>query len=105
MWKAQMLAAAGDFSGYRALGYSDEQIAALSGEAESNAETEGTSEYGLLTSIKINQEKGIYRWNGKRYDSLSSMEAAINEIGLTDEEIAQLNQNAAKYGLLFEPER
>ena len=105
--KARLLAAAGDFSGYKALGYSDGQIAVLSGEAESNADVAKDAATEKMRDevsfdINIDRENRIYTWGETPYDDLDSMVEAINERGLTDEELEELNRNAAKYDIRFE---
>lgn len=153
--KAQTLAAGGDFSGYKALGYTDQEIAGLksaynkaqagSKRGDSSASedvyavmykagirSEGdayawllstgynTTQAGKLagyyadwmknqggsgnsgsdgkTSLDWDQDEGIFTWNGKQYNSVTSLAAAIDSAGLSDEEKRTVERKFKLFG-------
>lgn len=161
--KAQTLAAGGDFSGYKALGYTDQEIAGLksaynkaqasarsgksggtsgtSGDVYSQMYNAGVRSYddayawlraagygttdanryanGLVNKIKSgdfesggdagsgsggktsldwDQDEGIFTWNGKQYNSVTSLAAAIDSAGLSDEEKRTVERKFKLFG-------
>lgn len=162
MAKAQTLAAGGDFSGYKALGYTDQEIAGLKsaynkaqasvrsgksggtsgkGDVYSQMYNAGVRSYddayawlraagygttdanryanGLVNKIKSgdfessgnsgsgsggktsldwDQDEGIFTWNGKQYNSVTSLAAAIDSAGLSDEEKRTVERKFKLFG-------
>ena len=161
--KAQTLAAGGDFSGYKALGYTDQEIAGLKsaynkaqasvrsgksggtggkgGDVYSQMYNAGVRSYddayawlraagygttdanryanGLVnkiksgdfesggdagsgsggkTSLNWDQDEGIFTWNGKQYNSVTSLAAAIDSAGLSDEEKRTVERKFKLFG-------
>lgn len=159
--KAQTLAAGGDFSGYKALGYTDQEIAGLKsaynkaqasarsgksggtggkggdvysqmynagvrsyddayawlraagyGTTDANRyanglvnkiksgdfESSGGSGSGGKTSLDWDQDEGIFTWNGKQYNSVTSLAAAIDSAGLSDEEKRTVERKFKLFG-------
>lgn len=159
--KAQTLAAGGDFSGYKALGYTDQEIAGLKsaynkaqastrsgksggtsgtsgdvysqmynagvrsyddayawlraagyGTTDANRyanglvnkiksgdfESSGDSGNGGKTSLDWDQDEGIFTWNGKQYNSVTSLAAAIDSAGLSDEEKRTVERKFKLFG-------
>ena len=159
--KAQTLAAGGDFSGYKALGYTDQEIAGLKsaynkaqasarsgkpggtggtggdvysqmynagvrsyddayawlraagyGTTDANRyanglvnkiksgdfEKSGDSGSGGKTSLDWDQDEGIFTWNGKQYNSVTSLAAAIDSAGLSDEEKRTVERKFKLFG-------
>lgn len=161
--KAQTLAAGGDFSGYKALGYTDQEIAGLKsaynkaqasvrsgksggtggkgGDVYSQMYNAGVRSYddayawlraagygttdanryanGLVNKIKSgdfessgnagsgsggktsldwDQDEGIFTWNGKQYNSVTSLAAAIDSAGLSDEEKRTVERKFKLFG-------
>lgn len=158
--KAQTLAAGGDFSGYKALGYTDQEIAGLksaynkaqastrssksggtSGKGDvysqmynagvrsyddayawlrvagygttdadryanglvnkiksGDFEKSGDSGSGGKTSLDWDQDEGIFTWNGKQYNSVTSLAAAIDSAGLSDEEKRTVERKFKLFG-------
>ena len=161
--KAQTLAAGGDFSGYKALGYTDQEIAGLKsaynkaqasarsgksggtggkgGDVYSQMYNAGVRSYddayawlraagygttdanryanGLVNKIKSgdfesggdagsgssgktgldwDQDEGIFTWNGKQYNSVASLAAAIDSAGLSDEEKRTVERKFKLFG-------
>ena len=158
--KAQTLAAGGDFSGYKALGYTDQEIAGLKsaynkaqasvrsgksggtsgkgdvysqmynagvrsyddayawlraagyGTTDANRyanglvnkiksgdfESSGNSGSGGKTSLDWDQDEGIFTWNGKQYNSVASLAAAIDSAGLSDEEKRTVERKFKLFG-------
>ena len=156
--KAQTLAAGGDFSGYKALGYTDQEIAGLKsaynkaqasarsgksggtggdvysqmynagvrsyddayawlraagyGTTDANRyanglvnkiksgdfEKSGDSGSGGKTSLDWDEDEGIFTWNGKQYNSVTSLAAAIDSAGLSDEEKRTVERKFKLFG-------
>lgn len=159
--KAQTLAAGGDFSGYKVLGYTDQEIAGLKsaynkaqasarssksggtggkggdvysqmynagvrsyddayawlraagyGTTDANRyanglvnkiksgdfEKSGDSGSGGKTSLDWDQDEGIFTWNGKQYNSVTSLAAAIDSAGLSDEEKRTVERKFKLFG-------
>lgn len=161
--KAQTLAAGGDFSGYKALGYTDQEIAGLKsaynkaqastrsgksggtggkgGDVYSQMYNAGVRSYddayawlraagygttdanryanGLVnkiksgdfesggdagsgsggkTSLNWDQDEGIFTWNGKQYNSVTSLAAAIDSAGLSEEEKRTVERKFKLFG-------
>ena len=158
--KAQTLAAGGDFSGYKALGYTDQEIAGLKsaynkaqastrssksggtsgkgdvysqmynagvrsyddayawlraagyGTTDANRyanglvnkiksgdfESSGNAGSGGKTSLDWDQDEGIFTWNGKQYNSVASLAAAIDSAGLSDEEKRTVERKFKLFG-------
>ena len=161
--KAQTLAVGGDFSGYKALGYTDQEIAGLKsaynkaqasvrsgksggtggkgGDVYSQMYNAGVRSYddayawlraagygttdanryanGLVNKIKSgdfessgnsgsgsggktsldwDQDEGIFTWNGKQYNSVTSLAAAIDSAGLSDEEKRTVERKFKLFG-------
>lgn len=108
--KAQTLAAGGDFSGYKALGYTDQEIAGLKSAYNAgklagyyadwmkNQGGSGDSGSGGKTSLDWDQDEGIFTWNGKQYNSVTSLAAAIDSAGLSDEEKRTVERKFKLFG-------
>ena len=125
--KAETLAAAGDFSGYAALGYTDAEIArlkemydreqaamALTGSSgkSSGGRSSGSSRSssssgasggvagvtGNRTSFDYNEDEGIFRWNGKSYTNPDDLLNDIDAANLTASEKNQLKEKFKLFG-------
>lgn len=97
--KAQTLAAGGDFSGYKALGYTDQEIAGLKSaynKAQASARSGGGSDG--KTSLDWDQDEGIFTWNGRSYSSVEQLLNEISQAGLTDSELATLKRKFKLFG-------
>lgn len=110
--KAQTLAAGGDFSGYKALGYTDQEIAGLKSAYNTtqagklagyyadwmkNQGGKGSGSDGK-TSLDWDQDEGIFTWNGRSYSSVEQLLNEISQAGLTDSELATLKRKFKLFG-------
>lgn len=110
--KAQTLASVGDFSGYKQIGYSDDEIAKLKaawdaaqkltrsggGGRKSSGDEDGGNRDGL-TRLDWDQDEGIFQWNGKTYSDAEKLLREINAAEPTNEELATLQRKFRSLGL------
>lgn len=106
--KAQTLASVGDFSGYKELGYSDEEIEKLKAAWDAAQMLSRSGGGGRkasdevrpgLTSLDWDQDEGIFRWNGKTYSDVRRLLNEINAAGPTEEELATLQRKFRSFGM------
>lgn len=130
--QAETMAAYGDFSGYKALGYTDEQIAMMraawdaanapkveapkrnpakdDNEDEPSGTAGGGSDYWLgdgttsggKSSLNWDQDEGVFTWNGQNYYTLDDLANAIDGADLTAEEKKALSKKFALFGFDIE---
>jgi hypothetical protein len=109
MAAAELMASIGDYSGYKALGLTDAQIAALGNaytakntprgvnptptpddedivETPSNVYQTPSGIRPSMTDFYYNPMQGYATWNGKKFTSTEELQNAINNADLTEDE-------------------
>lgn len=106
MAAAELMASIGDYSGYKALGLTDEQIAALGANyaaknqprvitdpvgdvVDDDVEEVYTTPSGIrpsMTDFYYNPMQGYATWNGRKFTSTEELQEAINNADLTEDE-------------------
>ena len=61
-------------------------------------ESSGGGGSGGKTSLDWDQDEGIFTWNGKQYNSVTSLAAAIDSAGLSDEEKRTVERKFKLFG-------
>lgn len=98
--RAKLLAAAGDYSGYKALGYSDEDIAIMqAGKTQGISSTPAPYKVDeAKTSLDYSQDEGIFKWNGKTYTNVGQLISDIDAAGLNPAEQKTIARKFSAYG-------
>lgn len=126
MNRAQLGAAYGDYSGLSELGITPDAAALLqmelagsgrtvpigsggggrggsSGSGGSSGNSGGGTQQKSVTadnksSLDYDPDEGIFTWNGKRFNSVESLQKSLNASSLTDEQVRSLKRALRSYG-------
>lgn len=92
----------------RSAGYTDEYIMSVYGWDGGNGGyvSKSGNDYWLgsgitpssKTSFNYDEDEGVFTWNGRNYNSIESLENALNSANLTDEEEATIKKKLSMFG-------
>ena len=101
MYKAGIRSEGDAYAWLLSTGYNTTQAGKLAGyyaDWMKNQGGSGDSGSGGKTSLDWDQDEGIFTWNGKQYNSVTSLAAAIDSAGLSDEEKRTVERKFKLFG-------